>query len=227
MSWKFCPHCGGTLPSDLPAQGALPKPEVAVGRAGQYDPARFWKSLLKRVDSWQASHPGTVPGALALAKEAFVGAAPRLASATEPMRSIVHLAFDRRITPTGSLLTSILSDGRMIDDPIKLAAMGYAVRDGKVLLVDDMPVGSVYPLLQYWGGERQHRRWHLAGPIEVDPHRNGNPLMMDENLVAFGATWQDGERMESALENLVSVLAAGVNDLPGAGDLLGLELAWL
>jgi hypothetical protein len=169
MSWKFCPHCGGTLPSDLPAQGALPKPEVAVGRAGQYDPARFWKSLLKRVDSWQASHPGTVPGALALAKEAFVGAAPRLASATEPMRSIVHLAFDRRITPTGSLLTSILSDGRMIDDPIKLAAMGYAVRDGKVLLVDDMPVRSVYPLLQYWGGERQHRRWHLAGPIEVDP----------------------------------------------------------
>ena len=106
----------------------------------------------------------------------------------------------------------------------RLTQLGYAVDgDGHLVTAGDVPVGPLYQILQYWGGEKQHHRWHLKYPIELNPSRNGDPLFMDQNMVAFEAQWKDTQRMDEALLELCNLFAT-LNDKPVAVPLV-IELA--
>ena len=133
-----------------------------------------------------------------------------------PLSTIVHVVFDRDIVPSGGVLyRATMLDGRTQTNPEQLEAMGYAVKDGAVLTIADVPVGRAYTAVEYWGGGKQHKRWHLAEPAIIEPSRNGNPFFMDESMLAFGATWRDLERVEEALLGLLESFAAGVGKEKG------------
>jgi hypothetical protein len=102
--------------------------------------------------------------------------------------------------------------------------MGYAVNEGKLVTVDDVPVSKAYVALEYWGGEKQHRRWHLAALVTLNPSRNGNPFFMDENMVAFGARWKDPTKMEAGLLELCEIMAEGVKQSGVIAKVLAMEL---
>jgi hypothetical protein len=130
----------------------------------------------------------------------------------EPVETIVHLVFDRSIVPSGGVLSSAVKNLKGGELPIeRMKAMGYAVEDGKIATADNSPVGPAYQVIDYWGGGKQHRRWHLASPVELDANRHGDPLFMDENMIAFGATWKDSEKSEEAFLSLMNLFTDGVN----------------
>lgn len=104
---------------------------------------------------------------------------------------IAHFVFDRLITPQGNLyiklmwpLLSVAKESALSRD--QLIANGYVVQeDGKVQTVNDLPVGRIYDHLMQWGGPSTYSAWEMMVPIEVDPNRKGNPLFMDNNLLAI------------------------------------------
>ena len=119
--------------------------------------------------------------------------------------------FDRPIVPQGGVLhRAVVSNGQLGMTKEQLETSGYTFEDDKVKVVDDVPVGKAYDILQYWGGEKQVRRWHLAQPVMVNASRHGDPLFMDEGMIAFSAVWADGERYEAAMRELFRLFSVGV-----------------
>jgi hypothetical protein len=183
-------------------------------KSAKYDQTATWKRLVARASEVRANPPRV--------EELAMRALEEFGAPEFPASTVVHIAFDRNIVPSGGVLyRATLLDGRMKTSPEQLAAMGYAVEDGTVRTVNDVPVGPAYSVLEYWGGERQHKRWHLAGPVTIEPSRNGDPYFMDENMIAFGAKWVDGEQMSAALLGVLELFAFGIK----GGDAVAMPLA--
>ena len=109
---------------------------------------------------------------------------------------IAHFVFDRNVTPQGNLFEDTMRVSptskvtKLSNDQI--LSKGYALEpDGKVKTVNDIPVGPVYDRLMKWGGADGHSIWDMKEPIEVDPNRKGNPLFMDNNLMAIRVKFND------------------------------------
>ncbi len=220
---KFCPHCGG----DLSAYIAVEHGNSAGAAAsihptgGKYNQDSIWRRLTKEAEALKGSPPDAI--------QLMANAVDRVRgcfSGNDPVSTIVHLAVDRDIQPQGGVLyRATMLEGRMETSPEQLEQMGYAVDEGKLVTVDDVPVSQAYTAIHYWGGERQHRRWHLTQPVEINPSRNGNPFFMDENMIAFGAKWRDCEKMEEGLLELHGLLCEGVKKDRCIGIPVAVELA--
>jgi hypothetical protein len=205
---NFCPRCG----EDLTKWGvAVDKPatEAAIHeQAKPYDQVAVWKKLLTQAAERQTEGSGR------LSPEQLVSRAVTLRNsvATYPQQSIVHIVFDRPVTPKGGLLNEIAQfEGRGKVSPEYLESMGYVLDNDKVMMVDDVPVGAVYNLIKYWGGEKQYKRWHLHEPVTLEPSRNGDPFFMDNNMVAFGAKWANSIKWSEALITLLEYFTQGVD----------------
>jgi hypothetical protein len=222
MTYRFCPHCGGELAASsdgLQARRRLPAP---LGSVGIYDQTKYWRRLCHDVDSLAAT-PTTEELVEGLTRE------PLPPSSDLPLSSIVHLVLDREVTPSGSaFLQSVVSDGRQgpVGDLSRLERLGYVVEGGKVGQVDGVPVGVTYRALEYWGGQRQHRRWHLAQPIYVNPSRHGDPFFMDDRFVAFGAIWRDLDQYSASMTALIETLRKGFG-AASAGNPLLVDVFWM
>jgi len=209
---KFCPHCGGDLSAYQAAENGSAAPATAV-IVGKYDQDETWKQLQALANELRAEPPDHAT---------IVYHAIAKSGASWPGATIVHIVFDRSIVPRGGVLhQAALLEGRASPNLGRLAAMGYAVVEDKVLVVNDVPVGPAYQVLDYWGGEKQHRRWHLEEPIAIETSRHGNPYFMDENMIAFGAKWGDGDHATEGLIELLGLFSRGIH---GAG-IVGIPLA--
>jgi len=198
---KFCPHCGGDLAGFLAAASTAPRPQ------GKYDQTKMWRDVVERALAIQGDPPDVSALAYGLARKL-----EPLFTANGPLRTIIHIAFDRKIVPEGgALLQAAMSNGRL--GPTDLGyfqARGYLVEDDKVRVADDVPIGPVYGAVDYWGGAKQHRRWHLSEPVRLNASRNGDPFFMDEHMLAFGAAWLDGSKVGEAFLDLFATLTSGV-----------------
>jgi hypothetical protein len=224
MIWRYCPHCGEQLPSPgppVPAPSGSTKRPAPDGAQDLYDQTKHWSALLKEADSI-ASPPPTdaiVERLLSVQSPVPVGL---------PLSSIVHLVLDREVTPSGGvLLQSVMSEGRQgpAGDLDRLRRLGYVIEDGKVKQVEGVPVGRAFMALQYWGGERHHRRWHLLQAVYVNPSRKDDPFFMDDRLVAFGAVWRDLDHFADAMTALVEILRNGFDGAPIANPLV-VDVFW-
>lgn len=210
---KFCPNCGADLAPYLAVAG-----NPTATRTNSYDQTKTWKALVKKAQARLASPPSAMELVAAVARPEFNG---------EPISSIVHLVFDRQVVPQGGVLQMAAArNGEMSMSPEQLEAMGYVIEESKVKLVDHVPIGRAYTVLDYWGGERQHKRWHLARPVEIVASRKGDPFFMDDEMVAFGAVWKDGERIEPALLELLQFFTEGVKGAGCVAVPLVLEVVW-
>ena len=193
---KFCPSCGEDLSPYLAAEQGHPAgPSVSIQpTVGKYDAVATWKPILATAQEREASPPSIEN----LVAETLEGIKPG------KKKTIVHIAFDREIVPKGGVLyRATLLEGRNEMDEKRFRQMGYAVdEDGHLVVVDDVPVGNLWRILNYWGGVKQHKRWHMKYPIEVNPGRNGDIYFMDNNIVAFGVDWKDTSKMHEAFTTL-------------------------
>lgn len=207
---KFCPHCGGDL-SQFNMHGATTSPS-SIGTV--YNQTSIWRAITERARAVDATPPSADVLVLPWVARMTAAATARPdASRGSPLKTVIHLAFDRDVVPRGGALHQItMTEGRSPMDLSRLQAMGYAVRDGKVQVVDDVPVGPAYQLLSYWGGDRQHKRWHLAAPCEINPSRNGDPAFMDANMIGFVATWKDMDKLAEALLELLELFTLGFGE---------------
>jgi len=208
---KFCPHCGGDLVNfqrgveagTSTASGITTKPVV------KYDQMATWRKLVEESNRCQGEPPDVSALAYGLAdqlRKMFDRAHG------EPVKSLIHLAVDRKIVPEGgALYMAAMSNGQAGPQNLEyFKARGYLVEDDHVRAIDDVPVGRAYGALDYWGGEKQFRRWHLSMPIRLNASRNGDPYFMDEGMICFGATWVDPDRLNEACLELLESLALGV-----------------
>ena len=214
---RFCPYCGGDLAPHLAAAGNAVAAPATPATGGKYDQDAIWKGLVTEA----ASRKATPPAVMSLVTTAM----SEIGTPKESFSTIVHLVFDREIVPRGGVLhKATLLEGRTEMNLPMLEAMGYAVRDGHVVLVDEIPVGKAYEVLSYWGGEKQHKRWHLAEPIALNASRSGNPFFMDMAMVAFGAKWRDQAKLSEALMVLCELFITGVAAAGLVAVPLGLKL---
>ena len=215
---KFCPGCGINLIPFLEASAVYPPsaddepapveqapPPPVKARAQKYNPEEVWREVLGEAFLAQESK-ATVDQVL---RGSQLAALTRVTEdSSKPIQTIVHIAFDRPIVPVGgALYRSAVSNGRVQDNLARLEQHGYLIEDGKVVSKDGVPVSPAWRALLYWGGDRQHKRWHMAESIKVNPSRNGTPLFMDENIVAFSAAWKDFDNVFIAFRVLFETMA--------------------
>jgi len=197
---KFCPNCGHDLSQYNIQGGARVAPPP-----GAYNQTAIWKDLVARAQAVEATPPAAEALVLPQTERVRAWTGDRAGPVT-----IIHMVFDRDIVPRGGALHQItMTEGRAPLDLERLETMGYEVRDGKVVMVDDIPVGPAYSLVNYWGGDRQHKRWHMVKPCEINPSRNGDPLFMDANMLAVRATWRDLTKLDEALFELLEMFTNG------------------
>lgn len=219
---RFCPNCGENLQQYQKPPETKPRQAVVMTQSS-YNQTEIWKKLVE-ISNACAKDPPT-PESLVL--PVLQESAQVFANSGGPVRSVIHLVLDRSVTPQGGILRqATLVDGNEPPSVDQFDAAGYLIDDGKVVTADDVPVGHGYQVLEYWGGERQHKRWHLEKPISINPSRNGDPYFMDEGLVAFGAKWLDGERLEEALLTLMELFLDGINGAGRVGVPLALAIYW-
>jgi hypothetical protein len=201
---KFCPHCGGDLSA---FQAVMPTTAKPVGK---YDQVKTWKALIEKAQACFGDPPQLPALAFDLTKQ--LKHYMDTMGNTAGLRTIVHIVFDRNIVPAGgALYMAAMSNGQAGPQDLSyFEARGYLVEEDKVRVSNDIPVGPVFGVLEYWGGSKQHRRWHLAEPISLNASRNGDPFFMDDNMLAFGATWKDYEKSDEAFLSLFEMLNSGV-----------------
>jgi hypothetical protein len=188
----------------------------------------YWKKMRDRANLWAAYTP--------------LDRADRAASEYPGPRkdgsNIVHMMFDKPITPRGGLIHGVvqqLTATQPLELPTynasELGAMGYAVEmDGdkvKIKTVDDVPVGNIWNTLQYWGGGKQHHRWHMEIPIFASPRRNDCPAFMDDNALAFQVWFEDTGKLHDAITNLVTACWEGIETKAGMIPAVGIPIALL
>lgn len=218
---KFCPHCGGDLSAHLAVANSAPlvgtRPVTPSQPSPTYDQTKIWRELVALADERQAkSSPPTLVELVDPAIAELLKTADPTAN-VNGLSTVVHIVFDRIVTPRGgSILQAVASQGQAAPSVEQLKLWGYLVVDGKVVEVDGCPVGRGYGAINYWGGDKQFKRWHLAQPVEVNPSRNGDPLFMDDRMVAFGAIWRDVSKIREAMINLLSTFSLGVGEKDGA-----------
>jgi len=198
---KFCPHCGGDLAAFFAASSSMPRPQ------GKYDQTKTWRDIVERANATNGEPPDISALAYGLARKLEL-----MFTANCPLRTIIHLAFDRKVVPEGGALYQAATSGGRLG-PTDLGyfrARGYLIEDDKVRVANDVPIGPVYGAVDYWGGAKQHHRWHLAEPVKLNASRNGDPFFMDENMLAFGAVWTDGSKAADAFIDLFEAFSSGV-----------------
>lgn len=217
---KYCPSCGSDISMYLRAEGSrLPQIEATPLSVASTQPASFiynqtaiWTELVTRAKA--ASSPSS-PGDLV---DDAVKKYLHLPRGTDGVNheTIIHMVFDKPIVPRGGLLHQAMrSDGRSHPtSTAELEAMGYLVTNDKIVEINGIPVSAAYGAVSYWGGEKQFRRWHLSGPVQINPSRNGNPLFMDEEMIAFSATWHDLNKMRDAMFALCTTFIEGIDGKP-------------
>lgn len=215
---KFCPHCGGDIAKYMAVEerptAALPM--IPPPTTGKYDPVLTWKRLVAEAASRESSPPSH--------NELVEAATANIRPGEQKL--IVHLAFDRDIVPRGGVLhKAALLEGRTEMSEERLSQMGYAVHKGHLVTVDEIPVGPAYQVIDYWGGAKQHRRWHMKYAADVVPSRGGDPFFMDENMIAFGTTWKDTQKMEEAFLTLLLLFESWGEDHRVVARPLAFELA--
>lgn len=205
---KYCPYCGGDISAHLAVEQKSSAPK-AKSEKRSYKPLPLWKKLVGLGNERLAAPPSTAT----LVNEALESL-PDIPGPPYPVVStMIHLVFDREIVPRGGILhKAALLEGRTKVDIEQLHALGYATLNGQVVLANETPVGPAWCALEYWGGEAQYRRWHLAEPITVCPSRNGDPFFMDEAMICFGARWVNVENMSPALLELLELFITGLPD---------------
>ena len=232
MPWSFCPHCGGSLEQQGSAQAPYAPyaqrqapPAPAAVQQGPYNQVAYWKKL---VTAGSTSSPGELVQEAVRQARAWAATAQ---AAPGGFTSIVHLILDRPATPRGGILLQAVESAGRIGTPTEekrqqLEGLGYLFNDdGTLFSIDEVPVGLAYQALLYWGGDKQHKRWHMSEPIEVNPSRHGDPCFMDDNMIAFRAKWTDLERLQEALDSLTKTLSVGFSGRP-AGNVTMLDLYW-
>lgn len=172
-----CPVCNGS--------GSIEETKSESNLKPKYDQDRIWTSML-------GDAPRPFAQTLELELEQFIKPDPL----PDPIKIIVHLLFDFPITPQGNLIYEQLRRAtisghephqRLNED--QLVARGYVpTEDGKVMTVDDIPVGPFYLKLDDWG-VCLFKKWCMSEPITIDTNRKGNPLFMDGDMVAFMASY--------------------------------------
>jgi len=223
MSYKYCPHCGNQLPPPIASGMKYPdytRPESdLVEGPVQYNQTLHWKELVSIANDIQQGKSET-----RFPDSAFSGG-----------DTVIHMIFDNSVSPQGGLMNSLIRSVSATQpsmhqrlSPEELSAMGYICDEvGKVIMVEDIPVGGIYALLKYWGGEKQYKRWHMSEPVTVNPARKGDPCFIDETMVAVMAKWKDSERVVTAIETLRKILSGGTKDLSGVGLPRLIDIAWV
>lgn len=215
---KYCPNCGENL-----SRFTKPTTEAVVMNQKNYDQTAIWKQMVEVGTLRQA----TPPSPEELVSPIVEGSREVFRDNKGPTKSVVHLLFNDLVVPSGGVLYhAALSEGRFPVEKNTLVSKGYVFDDDKIMMVDNIPVGRGYQIISYWGGERQHSRWHLASPVKLNPSRNGNPYFMDDNMVAFGATWKDGGKLEEALLELVHLFLGGIQGEGRVADPTALAVFW-
>jgi len=154
---------------------------------------------------------------------------PDLKASDTPYSFIVHLLFDKNVTPQGNLILEQVRLGSLRTgqtrkklSPEHLRAKGYCVLpEGGVQAINDVPVGRFYNILVKWG---------MARSIVIDVNRKGNPYFMDGNMVAFGVTYGEVECIRESLDTLNSYCVNGVAEAPElkpVGQIVNLRLFFL
>lgn len=148
---------------------------------------------------------------------------------------VLHMMFDRSVTPQGNLIyQNVMSSSatqpaqRPAHTLETLQTQGYVVleADGRynIQTVDDVPVGPIWNTLQYWGGERQHHRWHMERPVHASPRRNDCPAFMDDRMCAVQVWFKDDERLHESLVELALECETGLKGAPPAGKIQAIML---
>jgi len=215
MSYKYCPHCGEQLPGfvggtfDKPSHETFGKPSYVpqekserLERPTHYNQTDHWRNLVEHANVLRQEKAFDI-----ILPKSFLSG-----------KTVVHMVFDYTVCPAGGLMMDLVRNVSGTQEyrpprlsPVELEAMGYLVDgNGKVRLVDDVPIGPIYDALLYWGGEAQYKRWHLSAPVELNPNKKGDPAFMDDNLVAFVAHWKDKTKMDHALTELSEMLGKGI-----------------
>ena len=217
---KFCPRCGCDLSPYLAAETQQPVAQE------KYDQTKVWKQIIAKVrERVGAGSPPTLMELVEPAAQVVERLFNQDPKGTA-VETIVHIAFDHDIVPAGGVLyRAVVSDGKMGMPLEQLQHLGYAIENDKVVLVDDVPVSQAYAVLDYWGGEKQHRRWHLSRPLRIDPSRSGNPFFMDGEMIAFGASWFDSSKVRVGLLNLLDLFARGIKGEKAIAHPFALEIA--
>ena len=209
---KFCPNCGFDLTPHLAIEGnRVPVnstlPAVMPTTAEAYDQTEVWKKLMANALEREATPPSSMELTQRSVQE--LQALAKLAGG-KPVDTVVHMVFDRNIAPSGGGFTAAVLGGKTELNLEQMKAQGYVVEDGKVATSQDVPIGVGFQVIEYWGGERQAKRWHLAAPVGLSPSRNGDPFFIDERMVAFGALWADLDKAEEAILTLLGLFSEGV-----------------
>ncbi len=143
-----------------------------------YDQDKFWIDLVKSTDSFEDSLKKSIDAL----------------SDVEPVDVIVHLITRGPVVPTGGvilrhMLMSVSSHTKQ--EPLsrnQLISRGYIVDDdGKIVTVNDIPIGRFYKVLEEWSESYDHL-FFGNDPVKIDPNRKGNPFFMDDNKAAIGVT---------------------------------------
>ena len=171
-----CPGCNGRRWVESRFHGPSKCPVCIDGAEvvkddGKYNQDRAWLMMTREV-------PATLDEAIEKAMASY---------GSHSGSSILHLLFSKNITPQGNLIFNQVMIGSLVTrshlpemTPERLAMRGYAVEDGKVRVVNDVPVGPIYGILQGWGSKKD---------IVIDANRKGNPYFLDNNMAAVGVTF--------------------------------------
>lgn len=197
---KFCPECGASLAKYMGgAQTSAPSP----AKTNAYDQDEVWREILKKGETVVIPPAPEVVVDQALDEFSFD-------QGQWPARTLIHILFDRSVTPEGGILhAAILSEGKMKVTPKMLSGAGYVVDDDKIVQRNGVPVGKICRVLDYWAGDRQYRRWGLEEPVSYDPSRSGSSLFMDERMIAISVLWQESAlHAKKALVDLLSLCSS-------------------
>lgn len=182
-----CPACNGKRWVDSPTKGPTVCPlcngdgkakavEEPSAEPKEYNQDRIWIKLVKE---------GCVP-----LVQKIDEATEMIASLTEEsgrVSLVVHLLFDKNITPDGSLFFEQLTlGGRGIDHRLSndvIEAKNYNVLDdGKIDTAGNVPVSPIYRSIE---SALNRPEWEFED-VWLDPNRKGNPLFTDNNMIAVG-----------------------------------------
>lgn len=240
-----CPFCAHDISFMKAAFGAQVYTEVAVSATTTFtapvtagvrlDDAVYGRDLQTLL--WQRMQERAALYAGLPEPEMIAAAVGQRRQNREDGSVVMHLMFNRDIAPMGGLINKAVMGLTATQPPQlpdtsqeTLRARGYALVPGddgnlmRIQTVNDVPVGPLWNILQYWGGEKQHRRWHMARPINASPHRNDCPAFMDGKMCAVQVWLEDNERLHEALEWLCSYCVSGPNGTAAAGTVQAIML---
>lgn len=137
---------------------------------------------------------------------------------------IVHLLFDRNVTPMGNVILHHLRRETISDQPDRklsedeLKAKGYFLdNDGKIETINGIPIGKGYWILKKWGkawsephGKLRNKETWIFD-VELDPNRKGNPLFIDDNMAAFKITTDIPNDIDIAIHSLMQLTSRKIN----------------